>query len=118
METAKKILDTTKRIKANCERMVNDTILTSTPFIIGRDNLFLKHVGLVNGKMTGDVSITNDPSQAHQFSEANAKIVAANVENGNGTFEYYGVIDACNAKIYECNDVIRMMEEILESDTE
>lgn len=97
-----------------CERIVNGNSLTSHPFVVGRDGLYVKTIGLDKNNMTtGEHTCTTNPANALGFTKEDAKAVASNMKNGNGVFEYQIRVDAAKEAIAKHRGVIEFLDSLV-----
>jgi len=97
----------------SCERIVRGNTLTSHPFVVGRDGLYVKTLGLdENNATTGEHTMTTNPADAMGFIREDAELVASNMKNGNGHFEFYGRFDAAKQAIETHKGSIAFLDKI------
>lgn len=93
------------------ERYANpvNTTTTSHPFIVGRDDMFIKSMDVHSGK----VETTLLPWEAMKFTRGDATDVALNVRNGNGHFNVATVKTESALLIRRYTSIIETLREFL-----
>lgn len=90
---------------------LNIASITSTPYVVGLNGIYLTNVEIVDGKTTGKFDWTANPLRATRFSKENAEIVASVTYNGNNEyFKAIGTYDAVKSELKNSKKILAMYE--------
>src|SRR5688572_19712364 len=104
------MIDETKAEIISAQNFIDTYPVQDNRFIVGRVGLWLSDVVIVDGKTTGNYSITSNPVNAMTFSRDTAKSLASVTKNGNGWFLVTSKISSVTNFLMSRNDHLKVLE--------